>query len=84
MQFDRATANVYKSNAFIQFDKVIYLDRYVEDNFEQLRDRRTEVANWRTELEKSKKEVDKYKQFKVNKYIQIYRHKNRSKVNMII
>ncbi|KAI8057395.1 hypothetical protein BDF21DRAFT_440923 [Thamnidium elegans] len=64
VQFDRATANVYKSNAFIQFDKVIYLDRYVEDNFEQLRDRRTEVANWRTELEKSKKEVDKYKQFK--------------------
>lgn len=66
---------MYKSNAFIQFDKVIYLDRYVEDNFEQLRDRRTEVANWRTELEKSKKEVDKYKQFKVNKYIQIYRRK---------
>ncbi|KAI9245928.1 hypothetical protein EDC94DRAFT_529888 [Helicostylum pulchrum] len=64
VQFDRATAEVYKSNAFIQFDKVIYLDRYVEDNFEQLRDRRTEVANWRTELEKSKKEVNKYKQFK--------------------
>lgn len=64
---------------------MIYLDRYVEDNFEQLRDRRTEVANWRTELEKSKKEVNKYKQFKVNKYIQIHKRKKiGTKVNMII
>ncbi|KAI9342437.1 hypothetical protein BD770DRAFT_329830 [Pilaira anomala] len=64
VQFDRATANVYKSNVFIQFDKVIYLDRYAQDNFEQLRERRNEVADWRLELEKSKKQVDKYRKFK--------------------
>jgi uncharacterized UBP type Zn finger protein len=60
VQFDRATANVYKSNAYIQFDRVIYLDRYADDNFEQLKERRAEVADWRAELEKNKKQVAKY------------------------
>ncbi|KAI7888447.1 uncharacterized protein EV154DRAFT_425602 [Mucor mucedo] len=60
VQFDRATANVYKSNAFIQFDKVIYLDRYLDANFEALRERRSEVAIWRSELEKNKKQVSKF------------------------
>lgn len=60
VQFDRATANVYKSNAYIQFDRVIYLDRYADSNFEQLKERRAEVANWRSELEKIRKLVTKY------------------------
>lgn len=60
MQFDRATANVYKSNAFIQFDKVIYLDRYSDANFEELKEKRSEVASWRSELNKWKKQVTKY------------------------
>lgn len=51
---------MYKSNAFIQFDKEIYLDRYSEANFETLRERRSEVAIWRSELEKNKKLVFKY------------------------
>jgi hypothetical protein len=60
VQFDRATANVYKSNAYIQFDKMIYLDRYADNNFEELKHRRSQVAAWRTELEKCKKQVNKY------------------------
>lgn len=60
VQFDRATANVYKSNAYVQFEKVIYLDRYLDENFTELKDKRNEVAQWRSELDKHKKAVDKY------------------------
>jgi hypothetical protein len=60
VQFDRATANVYKSNAYIQLEKTIYLDRYADNNFEELKDRRAQVAEWRNELDKYKKQVDKY------------------------
>ncbi|KAI8366547.1 hypothetical protein BD560DRAFT_400644 [Blakeslea trispora] len=59
VQFDRATANVYKSNAYVQFDKTIYLDRYIEDNFEELKEKRAQVAAWRTELETVSQEVKK-------------------------
>ncbi|ORY98657.1 hypothetical protein BCR43DRAFT_487914 [Syncephalastrum racemosum] len=51
VQFDRQTANVYKSNAFVQFDKRIYLDRYCENNFDRLARRREEVAAWRREIQ---------------------------------
>ncbi|KAI8982326.1 hypothetical protein BDF20DRAFT_817902 [Mycotypha africana] len=67
VQFDRATANVYKSNEFIQFDKVIYLDRYADKNFELLKDKRLQVSQWRAELEKNKKLVNKYTKFKNSK-----------------
>ncbi|CAO3656591.1 unnamed protein product [Mucor hiemalis] len=60
VQFDRATANVYKSNAYVQFEKIIYLDRYLDENFTELKDTRNEVAQWRSELDKHKKAVDKY------------------------
>lgn len=53
VQFDRTTANVYKSNAYIPFDKVIYLDRYCEENFDVLANRRTQVADWRKEMEEN-------------------------------
>ncbi|RCH89780.1 ubiquitin-specific protease ubp2, partial [Rhizopus stolonifer] len=60
VQFDRATANVYKSNAYIQFDKTIYLDRYVEENFESSKEKRAQVAVWRTELDSYTRQVKKY------------------------
>lgn len=60
VQFDRATANVYKSNANIQLEKTIYLDRYADSNFDALRERRKQVAEWRAELDKYKKQVATY------------------------
>ncbi|KAI8066868.1 hypothetical protein BC940DRAFT_301744 [Gongronella butleri] len=50
VHFDRATANVYKSNAFIEFDKEIYLDRYCDAHFDSLAPRREKVAAWRARL----------------------------------
>ncbi|KAG9298861.1 hypothetical protein G9A89_015882 [Geosiphon pyriformis] len=44
VQFDRTTANVYKSNAYIRFDKVIYLDRYL-DEYREIRRERRKIAN---------------------------------------
>jgi hypothetical protein len=67
VQFDRATANVYKSNAYIQFDKTIYLDRYLDTNFIELKDRRTQVAGWRSELSKYQEQVKKYSKAEVKK-----------------
>jgi peptidoglycan hydrolase CwlO-like protein len=58
--------NVYKSNAYIQFDKIIYLDRYVDENFEKLKDKRLEVKEWKKEYEALKQQVDKYKKSKVS------------------
>ncbi|KAI8997594.1 hypothetical protein BDB01DRAFT_771683 [Pilobolus umbonatus] len=60
VQFNRATSNIYKSNEFIQFDKTIYMDRYADKNFDRLKHKRTEVANWRAECEQYQKEVEKY------------------------
>ncbi|KAI8377998.1 uncharacterized protein BYT42DRAFT_496848 [Radiomyces spectabilis] len=60
VQFDRATSNIYKSNAFVQFDKEIYVDRYCEINFEQLAQRRAEVAAWRRELQTCEKIVEDF------------------------
>ncbi|KAJ2957037.1 hypothetical protein NQZ79_g7179 [Umbelopsis isabellina] len=51
VQFDRTSARVYKSNAFVQFDEVIYLDRYLDSNFEALADRRKRVTECRKQVE---------------------------------
>ncbi|KAI9251350.1 hypothetical protein BDA99DRAFT_521635 [Phascolomyces articulosus] len=59
VQFDRTTVNVYKSNAFVQFEKMIYLDRYCENNFEQLAERRIQVSSWRKELESNQEVIRK-------------------------
>ncbi|KAI8147774.1 hypothetical protein BJV82DRAFT_664137 [Fennellomyces sp. T-0311] len=59
VQFDRTTVNVYKSNAFVQFDKMIYLDRYCECNFDKLADRRIQVSAWRKELDVHKQTIHK-------------------------
>ncbi|KAG2225679.1 hypothetical protein INT45_012151 [Circinella minor] len=65
VQFDRTTANVYKSNAFVQFDKMIYLDRYCENNFEKLASRRIQVSSWRKELESNRDIINKLTDTKV-------------------
>ncbi|CAO3621299.1 unnamed protein product [Cunninghamella blakesleeana] len=57
VQFDRTLGNVYKSNAFIQFDEVIYLDRYIDQNFEKLASRRSKVAEWNIQLKECKKVI---------------------------
>lgn len=59
VQFDRATSQVYKSNAFIQFDKTIYLDRYLDSNFQALAPRREKVAAWAKQLEQYRENIKK-------------------------
>ncbi|ORZ20562.1 hypothetical protein BCR42DRAFT_489060 [Absidia repens] len=59
VQFDRATSQVYKSNAFVQFDKTIYLDRYLDSNFESLAPRREKVASWAKQLEQYRDNIKK-------------------------
>lgn len=51
MQYSLERRSAYKSNAFIQFDEVIYLDRYCDSRFDELAESRAQVAAWRTELE---------------------------------
>ncbi|KAI8340523.1 hypothetical protein BC941DRAFT_510834 [Chlamydoabsidia padenii] len=46
VQFDKTTHSTYKSNAFVSFDKTIYLDRYLDSNFQRLATRRAKVDNW--------------------------------------
>ncbi|GAB5586731.1 ubiquitin-specific protease ubp2 [Umbelopsis nana] len=57
VQFDRSSARVYKSNAFVQFDETIYLDRYLDRNFEILADRRKRVTESRKQLEAYKADI---------------------------
>ncbi|CAJ0754873.1 5521_t:CDS:10, partial [Entrophospora sp. SA101] len=52
VQFDRSTSNVYKSNAFLRFDKVIYLDRYLDKNGDLLRQRRLQANSWKMEIDR--------------------------------
>ncbi|KAL1922141.1 uncharacterized protein VTP21DRAFT_10783 [Calcarisporiella thermophila] len=60
VQFDRSTSNAYKSNAFLRFDKVVYMDRYLAENRDRLADRHREVLGWRQELEHCQKLVGEY------------------------
>lgn len=48
---------MYKSNAFVQFDNIIYLDRYLDSNFEALADRRKRVTASRKQLDTYKAEI---------------------------
>lgn len=43
----------------------------MDDNFERLKDKRTEVAKWRREYEVYKQQIGKYKKFKVGKKYQL-------------
>ncbi|KAL9537356.1 hypothetical protein MBANPS3_011848 [Mucor bainieri] len=60
VQFDRATFRPFKSNAYIQLEKTIYLDRYADANFVALAEKRQQVAAWRAELATYKEQVNKY------------------------
>ncbi|KAI9302222.1 hypothetical protein BJ944DRAFT_123824 [Cunninghamella echinulata] len=64
VQFDRNLGDVYKSNAFIHFDEIIYLDRYIDQNFELLAPRRAQVAEWNIKLKECQQVI---KDFTSNK-----------------
>ncbi|OBZ88825.1 Ubiquitin carboxyl-terminal hydrolase 2 [Choanephora cucurbitarum] len=63
VQFNRELVHAYKSNAHVQFDKVIYLDRYTEE----LKDKRAQLATWRAELDKITQRVKKAEKFLVKR-----------------
>ncbi|CAG8578459.1 387_t:CDS:10, partial [Ambispora leptoticha] len=60
VQFDRVTSNVYKSNAYIKFEKELYLDRYMEQNREMLRGRREIAREWNQLLDQYNQELDEF------------------------
>ncbi|CAI2169084.1 20432_t:CDS:10, partial [Funneliformis geosporum] len=60
VQFDRSTSNIYKSNAYLRFDKVIYLDRYLEKNYDLLKQKRNEAHIWRQDIDKMQEELKDY------------------------
>ncbi|GBB83307.1 hypothetical protein RclHR1_10030002 [Rhizophagus clarus] len=64
VQFDRSTSNIYKSNAFLRFDKVIYLDRYLDKNYELLKQRRQEAHNWKQDIDRLQAELKDYERDK--------------------
>lgn len=67
VQFDRNLGDVYKSNAFIHFDEVIYLDRYIDQNFELLAPRRAQVAEWNIKLKECQQVIKDFTNNKVKK-----------------
>ncbi|CAG8527134.1 2401_t:CDS:2 [Ambispora gerdemannii] len=60
VQFDRVTSNVYKSNAYIKFDKVIHLDRYMEQYRETLRERRKNAREWSQLIDQYTQVLDEF------------------------
>lgn len=66
VQFDRRSARVYKSNAFVQFDETIYLDRYLDSNFDTLADRRKRVTECRKEIDTYKADITELTDNKVH------------------
>ncbi|CAG8793236.1 90_t:CDS:2, partial [Dentiscutata erythropus] len=57
VQFDRSTSNIYKSNAYLRFEKAIYLDRYLDKNREILRNLIKEANEWRKEIDTLQEEL---------------------------
>lgn len=55
VQFDRVLNQPFKSNALLQFDETIYMDRYLNSDDPELKQKRREVYDWRTQLAKLKK-----------------------------
>lgn len=50
VQFDRARSAAYKSNSHLKFDETIYLDRYIDTNNQDLKERREKSWQWKEEL----------------------------------
>ncbi|CAG8633010.1 20591_t:CDS:10 [Cetraspora pellucida] len=57
VQFDRSTSNVYKSNAYLRLEKVIYLDRYLDKHHERLREKRRRAHEMKQEIESLQTEL---------------------------
>ncbi|CAG8539607.1 3334_t:CDS:2, partial [Diversispora eburnea] len=65
VQFDRSTSNIYKSNAYLRFEKAIYLDRYLDKNREILRNLIKEANEWRKEIDTLQEELKDFSRDKV-------------------
>ncbi|ODQ51365.1 cysteine proteinase [Saitoella complicata NRRL Y-17804] len=52
VQFDRATGQVYKSNAYLKFGETLYMDRYLDTADENIQARREASWKWKAKLEK--------------------------------
>jgi hypothetical protein len=52
VQFNRETADIYKSNSYLKLERSIYLDRYLLENEEKLWQIHNQVHSWRTEFDK--------------------------------
>ncbi|KAI5842390.1 hypothetical protein DFP73DRAFT_479904, partial [Morchella snyderi] len=50
VQFDRARSAAYKSNSHLKFDETIYLDRYIDTDNQDLKERREKSWQWKEEL----------------------------------
>ncbi|RHZ86596.1 hypothetical protein Glove_48g70 [Diversispora epigaea] len=60
VQFDRSTSNIYKSNAYLRFEKAIYLDRYLDKNREILRNLIKEAHERRQEIDTLQEELKEF------------------------
>lgn len=60
VQFDRVQGRAYKSNALLQFDETVYLDRYLEcEDDPSMAQKRREVSDWRIEARRLKSRLAK-------------------------
>lgn len=50
VQFDRARSAAYKSNSHLKFDETIYLDRYIDTDNQDLKERREKSWQWKEEM----------------------------------
>ena len=60
VQFDREKGQAYKSNAFLKFDKMLYLDRYMETDDQKLLDCREYTKDLRKKIDSLKQARQAY------------------------
>lgn len=60
VQFDRDLGRPFKSLAVLKFDEVIYMDRYIDTDDEEVNAKRMEVFKWREERRQLIKELDAF------------------------
>lgn len=58
VQFDRDLGRPFKSLAVLKFDEVIYMDRYIDTDDEEVNAKRMEVFKWREERRQLLKELE--------------------------
>ncbi|ODQ66689.1 cysteine proteinase [Nadsonia fulvescens var. elongata DSM 6958] len=56
VQYDAVLQEAFKSEALLQYDEIIYLDRYMAENMKdtKMQQKRSEVQSWRAEITKLK------------------------------